>query len=304
MRLGELSATELAGRLREGLGWRVGPFVVRFTTPLEFLAPHVALLYGDFPVMPDGEFPDAEVSVRRSGWMRRRVSILADGSAVYRGVPRAQVVPLVEWTLNLCAFHRPSRYLLVHAAVVEKDGQAALFPGDAGSGKSTLCAALVYRGWRLLSDEVAPVGPADGRIVPVPRPISLKGDSIEAVKRFAPQAVFGPTWPETPKGRLAHAVPPRPSVLRMDEPAEPAWVVFPCFQPGAPARLEPIRKPAALLHFATNAFNFEVLGRQGFLSLADLIDRCECFRFAYGDLDQAVAGLEGLWAAARAAGEP
>jgi len=304
VRLSELPATELASRLRDGLCWRVGPFVIRFTTPLGFLARHLGMLYADFPAVDRVDVVDAHVCVRAAGWIRRRVSILADGAVVYRKVPLSQAVPLVEWTLNLCVFHRPSRYLLLHSAVVERDGLAAIFPGDAGSGKSTLCAALVHRGWRLLSDEVAPVEPADGRIVPVPRPISLKEESIEVVRRFAPQAVFGPTWPETAKGRLAHLLPPRGSVLRMDEPALPAWMIFPSFQPGAAARLEPLGKPHALLHCATNAFNYNVLGRQGFLTLADLIDRCDCYRFCYGDLEEAVAELAGLWASGSGVANP
>ena len=304
MRLSELTATELARRLRGGLCWRVGPFVIRLTTPLAWVARHVGMLYADFPALEQVDVVDAHVSVRSAGWTGRRASIFADGAVVYRKVPISQAVPLVEWTLNLCVFHRPSRYLLLHAAVVEKDGLAAIFPGDAGSGKSTLCAALVHRGWRLLSDEVAPVQPADGRIVPVPRPISLKEEAIEAVQRFAPEAVFGPIWPETAKGRLAHVLPPRGSVLRMDEPAQPAWVIFPTFTPGTEPRLEPFGKPQALLYCATNAFNYDVLGRQGFSTLADLVDRCSCYRCYYSDLEQAAAELASLWASGSGVARP
>jgi len=296
VRLSELPATELARRLREGLCWRVGPFVVRLTTPLASVARHVGTLYADFPALEQADVVDAHVSVRAAGWTRRRVSIYSDGAVVYRKVPRAQAVPLTEWTLNLSVFHRPSRFLLLHAGVVEREGRAAIFPGDPGAGKSTLCAALVHRGWRLLSDEVAPLAPADGRIVPVPRPISLKEESIEAVRRFAPHATFGPIWPETAKGRLAHVLPPRESVRRMDEPARPAWVIFPAFTPGAAPRLEPFGKARALLYCATNAFNYDVLGRQGFLALADLIDRCDCYRLSFSDLEQAAAELADLWA--------
>ncbi len=298
MKLSELPPTELARRLRDGLCWRVGPFVVRLVTRLDYLARHLGTLYGQFPLVEHADVVDAHVSVGRVGWTRRRASIYSDGGVVFRNVPMAQVVPLTEWTLNLCAFHRPCRHLLVHAAVVERDGLAAILPGDAGSGKSTLCAALVHRGWRLLSDEVAPVQTADGCILPVPRPIGLKEQSIEAIRQFAPQAVFGPIWPETAKGRLVHVLAPEASVRRMDEPARPAWVIFPSYTPGAEARLEPLGKPKALLHCATNAFNYDVLGRLGFETAAQLIDRCDCYRYSYSDLEQAVAGMDALWTSA------
>jgi hypothetical protein len=43
--------------------------------------------------------------------------------------------------------------MVVHAAAVELDGRVALFAGSAGSGKSTLCAALGTRGCRVLTDD-------------------------------------------------------------------------------------------------------------------------------------------------------
>ena len=69
----------------------------------------------------------------------------------------------------------------MHAAVFERDSSAVVLPGPSGVGKSTLCAALVARGWRLLSDEVAMIRPQDGLLQPYPRPISLKNESIEMI---------------------------------------------------------------------------------------------------------------------------
>lgn len=61
--------------------------------------------------------------------------------------------------------------LALHAAVVSppagQDGSrcAVLLAGDSGAGKSTLAAALVLRGWDLLSDELAVVGQDDHQAV-------------------------------------------------------------------------------------------------------------------------------------------
>ena len=48
----------------------------------------------------------------------------------------------LRWTLNLCVFHQPSRDLVLHAAVVERDGRALIMPAVPGSGKSTLLRTL------------------------------------------------------------------------------------------------------------------------------------------------------------------
>jgi len=55
-------------------------------------------------------------------------------------------------------FMRARRDLLwLHAAAVERGGSALLLCGPSGQGKSTLGSALCERGWRLMSDDVAPV---------------------------------------------------------------------------------------------------------------------------------------------------
>jgi hypothetical protein len=45
---------------------------------------------------------------------------------------------------------------------------------------------------------------------------------------------------------------------------------------------------------ADNAFNYSVLGRLGFETLADMIDRCECYDLRCGDLEAAVTLFDEL----------
>ncbi|MCH5375209.1 MAG: HprK-related kinase A [Planctomycetes bacterium] len=294
MRIADLSQFDLLRRFRRGVSWRVGPYAIRVSTSLAFVVRHLTALYGEFSTLDDADIVDADVSVRPAGFWRSRVTIYADGQPLFHRIPRQQAVPLLEWTLNLSVFHRPSLHLLLHAAVVERGGRAAVLPGEAGSGKSTLCAALIQRGWRLLSDEVAVLQATDDRLLAVPRPVSLKEGAIEAIRRFAPDAPVQPPWPKTPKGRVAHVLPPAASVKRMDEPADPAWIIFPSFQPGAGASFESLPKADALIHCAANAFNYSVLGREGFERMVRLIDRCDCYELIYGDLEAAVEGFAQL----------
>jgi HprK-related kinase A len=196
---------------------------------------------------------------------------------------------MFEWAMNACVSSRANRYLIIHAAVVEKDGLAAILPAPPGSGKSTLCAALVSKGWRLLSDELALVRLDTGALAPLPRPVSLKNASIGIMRQYAPGAVFSPEVADTSKGTIAHMKAPAASVARAAEPARPAWIIFPKYQAGAAPTLTPVAPARAFMDLAGNAFNYSLLGAEGFDAMAGLIDRCAAFNFSYSALDDAVA---------------
>jgi HprK-related kinase A len=206
----------------------------------------------------------------------------------------AQAFPLLEWGLNWCISSHCHEHLVIHAAVVERQGCAVMFPAPPGSGKSTLCAALVNAGWRLLSDEMALIRLADSRFVPLPRPVSLKNQSIDIIRKLSPQAIFSPAVRDTVKGTVAHMKAPSDSVARAAETAAPRWVVFPRFVAEQDAHLVKLPKAETLLRVAGNAFNYSLLGSQGFEALAGVIDASDCFDFSYGRLDDAVATFAAL----------
>ncbi|MFQ5958847.1 MAG: HprK-related kinase A [Alphaproteobacteria bacterium] len=298
MNVGELSQETFARRLTgEGVAVRTGPFISRITTSLPELATPFRFLYADFP-LDDGGIADFHVRVVPSSLLRRRwrpkVDFLFDGARAFQPFPRRLALPLLEWGLNWCVYHHANQFLIVHAAVAERDGRAIVLPGRPGAGKSTLCAALVTGGWRLLSDEFALVRPADVKLAAIPRPMSLKDRSIEVVRRLAPDAVFGPACADTRKGTVAHMKPPVDSVRRAGEPAMPAWIVFPAYDAEAETRLEPLAKARAFFRVADNAFNYHVLGRTGFEAVSRLIDGCVCYELPYSSLEDALALLDGF----------
>lgn len=249
------------------------------------------------------DFADFHVEVRRApglrGWLKPQVIFLLDGLVPFRPLPKAQSFAMLEWGLNWCIASHCHQYLMIHAAVIERDGLAAILPAPPGSGKSTLTAALVQRGWRLCSDELTLLRPEDGEVVPLARPVNLKNTSIEVIRRFAPGVVIGPEIRDTLKGRVAHVKPVAEHVARVDVRARPRWIVFPRWQAGAAPTLAPQPRAQAFIQLAENAFNYSMLGEKGFATLGDTIDRCECLSFCYGELDDAVAVFDRLAEAAR-----
>ena len=202
----------------------------------------------------------------------------------------------MEWGLNWCVASRAHRFLLLHAGVVERDGHAVVLPALPGSGKSTLTAALANRGFRLLSDEFGAVDLQRSRLVPMVRPIALKNESIELIRRFAPGARLGPSFPRTRKGTVAHLAPDRNSVDRRSEPANPALIVFPKFDTGADLSVETVPKARAFVRLVANSFNYELLGAPAFAAAGRLVDQSDCLALRYSRLDEAIAAIEGALA--------
>ena len=302
-----LAVSELRRRCAgAGLVLRTGPFSCRVRTDIPHLVDTITLLYADYPLAGDDGFADFDITLRRSGGLRRwfhpQVGFEQDGITPFLPLPLAQAHPMFEWVMNWCVSTKAHGYLLIHAAVLERGGCAVILPAPPGSGKSTLCAALASRGWRLLSDEMTLVRPADLALVPMPRPVSLKNASIGIMRAFAPAAVFGPAVPETVKGTIAHMRASRESIAAAGRVARATHIVFPRYESGAATSLAALPKARMFMGVADNAFNYPILGATGFDTLARLVDACEGFEFRYSSLDEAMAVFEGLAAAGSESG--
>jgi HprK-related kinase A len=287
-----LTSSELRYQLRHGIDLQTGTFVIHLKTPIASVANSIGLLYADYALLePDGfaDFHislDSPVSLRR--WYKRQVLFLCDGKAPFKPLPYAQAFPMLEWGLNWCVSSHANSYLMIHAAVVEKDGHAAILPAPPGSGKSTLCAALVHRGWRLFSDELALVRLSDGQLIPLARPVSLKNDAIDIIQRYQPDAIFSRKVVDTIKGTVAHMKVPSDSIEHSVLSARASWVIFPKYQAGAAGHLQALPKARSFIRVADNAFNYSLLGANGFAVLARVIDSAQCYDFSYSRLDDAV----------------
>lgn len=283
-----------------GIMLQTGSFLTRLRSDIGHVAEGVGLLYADYPLREQAAFADFYVDMGHSTGLRRfvgkQVIFKHDGHAPFKPLPVDQAFPMFEWSMNWCVSSRAHDWLVIHAAVVERNGRAAILPAPPGSGKSTLCAALVSRGWRLLSDELTMVRLSDGRIEPLPRPISLKNASIDIIRRYAPGAVFSRAVRDTNKGTVAHVKAPADSVARAAETARAAWIVFPKYVAGAAATLEKIPQGRAFMQVAENAFNYSLLAASGFDALGRLIDGSASYQFSYSSLDDAIATFERLGA--------
>lgn len=297
--LASLSRPALRARLAgEGLCLRLPPFVVRIRSPIPVVAEGLATLYAAHELLPspaDEQFADFHVAVLPRWRGVKRVCVFQmDGTQPFTPLAVGEAFALLEWGMNWCVTSHSHRLLIIHSAVLEKLGHVVILPAPPGSGKSTLCAALMLRGWRLLSDEMALLDPETGRVVPSPRPVSLKNRSIDVIRQFDPTVVMGPVAHDTLKGTVAHLrVSPR-SLSESAVTAPPAWVVFPQYEAGAGLQVSERPRAQALVALAANSFNHHVHGRAGFDALAQVVERSDCYNLHYSDLPAALDWFDAL----------
>lgn len=295
--LSSLSAKALRHKLcNEGLHLRIGMFDVSIRSNLPSVALSVYHLYADFSLSEEQELTDFDITLAAPSLLRRyfrpQVNFSFEGKQPFKPLPQKQAFAMFEWGLNWVVANHAHQFAIVHASTVERNGRGYIFPGAPGSGKSTLCAALVCRGWRLLSDEMAMISLVDGLLWPIPRPISLKNASVDIIRNFGDNVVMGELVADTAKGNLTHMQPPKASVQSAQVPARPYAVVFPRYRAGAETELTEITKAQTLIRLAENCFNYPVLGSAGFSCLADVVDQTHCLTLSYSKLEEAIAALE------------
>lgn len=306
MTVGELPARDIRRALTgPGLVLQLGPFSVRVTSDFDGLRHYLTSHYEAFPVL-DQPGVHFSMQVQPTPGLRRYVRPQAqfkvNGLAPFTRVPVRLAHGLFEWGLNWCVGTTSHQWLVVHSAVVEKNGLAALLPAAPGSGKSTLCAALAFSGWRLMSDEFALIDPASGDLIALPRPISLKGQSIDVMAARVPELRFGPVLTDFDTITARHVAPPRGAVNSQHVRARAAWVIVPKWNAGAPLSLEPTGRARMLAHLADSSFNYNLVGPAGFDRLAEIVDASDCFTLTYSELDDALDCFEQLSGSATSRG--
>lgn len=274
------------------------PFRVQVQADEAAVADGLRSMYAGCNWQPRG-FADFHIRLRRRRRLlpgRYRACLLeADGAQPFHPLPSNQAFAVLEWGLNWCIASHAEDWLILHAAVLARDdGRALVLPGAPGSGKSTLAAGLMLQGWRLLSDEFCMLRRQDGAAEALARPLSLKNRSIDIVRQRWSDGRFTTPIRDTVKGTVCHLRPTQKSVDHRAQPAAPAWIVFPRYDANAVNGTSRPPRAHSFVRLVEQAFNFHVLGEEGFQLLKAMVDHCDVRELVFHDLDAALTGIESI----------
>lgn len=297
----DLAPADLGRRLRtSGIHLDTGAFTTHLHIEVPHLVAEFAQAYARYRLDEPPAIDDFRVRLASPSLLRRyfrpQVQHWVDGVDMMEPLPLDHAFPFLESALNLAIASDDLAPLIVHSAMLERDGRALVMPAPSGSGKSTLCAALAWRGWRLMSDEVTVFCFESGGLRANPRPVSLKNHAVDVIAAFEPRARFTRLYRNTQKGELAYMLPPDEAVARAGEGAAPGLLIAPVYRAGAPSSLTRIDRVQGLRWLIDNSVNYSSMLRTGFDILTRFVDRSRLYTLTYSDLDDAIALIDRLHA--------
>jgi hypothetical protein len=196
-------------------------------------------------------------------------------------------------TFSLLELLRRRNAFPVHAAAVERDGQAIVIAGGSGSGKSTFALELALNGYSFMCDDLVLVrlGQRGARLHGLCEELDLTPWSAAALPELGIDVELEPGWAK-------HRV--RPSEVfgnRISRSAAPSILLFPRIEAaGAVPRATALTAGEALVRLAPDMLLTDRLTvEQHFAALNKLVEASRSYEVAVGDdLDAALTMVESL----------
>jgi hypothetical protein len=240
--------------------------------------------------------PDVVLHVRpsgRSGW-----NVLSGGVPVEPNRLFEEVVPAVKRLMREASVDRSEFVIRMHAAVVSFGNGCVLMPASAGSGKTTLTAALIRSGATYFSDEVALLESGELAVRPVPVSLTVKEGGVEPLRRFYPEIDSLTSHLREDHVMVRYLRPPDGSLPANERAQQVKWIVFPHYDSTVQTKLVPVARPVALRSLLRESVVvFDRLNRDKVESLVQGMRSVECYDLSMSSLEPAVALVRSLMVA-------
>jgi hypothetical protein len=215
-------------------------------------------------------------------------------SYIYRNEERigtaarlSKLAPKVKGALWQTAVNAHDFLFYIHAGVVGTGQSCILLPAAAGSGKSSLTAALTHSGFRYFSDEVALIDRGSFQVPPMPLAICSKSTGWDLMARYYPGILDLPLHGRE-DGKMVRYIPP-PASVAQQRPASVSHIIFPRYEAAGPCELLPITRSEALGRLMAECMALrEPLNQSNARELVEWIGEIDCYSLIFSSLDEAV----------------
>lgn len=221
--------------------------------------------------------------------------IKRDGAIKYRNIARDQLTPVIQYLVFLAGIEQSAYAVAFHAGAVALDDRVAVLPGSAGSGKTSLTAALLSQGFRYLSDDLLLMG-TDLKIEGVPFALCIKDTGVTPLAPYYPD-LPSLTLHHRPDGKNVRylSAPLTSSTARPAAPRLPAsWVIFPKYRAGGTTKLKPLGKGEALRRLMESSTLALPLTRAQIETFIRWLEALSCYDLEVNSLPEAVSVVENV----------
>jgi hypothetical protein len=195
--------------------------------------------------------------------------------------------PMIKSMLWSAAIDAHPFLFYIHAGVVGLGSNTVLFPAAAGSGKSSLTAAMVSKGFRYFSDEVALVETLDFDVQPMPLAFCAKRSGWDVMARYFPQIANVPTHRRADGKDVRYVPPPVDRVQHTS--GRVSHIIFPKYQTGEDTRLTAVSRADALRRLMEECLALRTaLTVQNVRKLIATLSQIDCYALTFSSLDEAV----------------
>jgi hypothetical protein len=219
-----------------------------------------------------------------------------NGTEQSSAIPASRILPLLYGRLRMYAYRHFPYLLAMHAAVVTDGRRTIVFPGKSGSGKSTMAASLLARGYRLISDELA-VLDLEGNLVPMPLGLGVKGGSWPSLEKDYPSLRAMPVhvrW-DGLQVRYLESAAIRYALDR--DKWQATQICFHAFQPDGRGRIEQLSPVQALRAMSESGFQARILDPEHVERILSWLLELPCCALTYSSSGEALELLDGSFAA-------
>jgi hypothetical protein len=217
-----------------------------------------------------------------------RSYVYAEGKAFNYVTGLHRLAPVVKGLIWESAVNAHDFRFYFHAGVVGDDRSCILLPAAAGSGKSSLTAALTHRGFNYFSDEVALVENGTFQVPPVPLAFCIKNTGWSLISRYFPQLLQVQAHERMDAKIVRYLDPHRAGVAVAQISASVSHIVFPRYDGAASTELTPMPRAEALRRMMAECLALrERLTRENVEDLIDWISNIDCYKLVFSSLDEA-----------------
>ena len=195
--------------------------------------------------------------------------------------------PLVKSILWTSAINAHPFLFYIHAGVVGSGSNCLIFPAAPGSGKSSLTAAMVDRGFRYFSDEVALIETPEFDVRPMPLAFCAKRSGWDVMARYFPRIMDVPMHRRFDGKDVRYVAPPPERVQHRS--GRVSHIVFPKYEANKETRLTLVPRADALRRLMEECLALRThLSVELVQKMIDSLSRIDCYALTFSSLDEAV----------------